>query len=251
LNERLAPADKLTADQKQRLMELVRSQFDQAIERRRRMSSSQMLPLIGTRTEKSLVEHIESTYWQMVEDSRRLVARLPEVLTPNQVAEFSKMEDEKLASQRRYTEERRVAAGLSPQFAESPPGSAPAERIPAAGNVRLEVYFRTNEAEPVQVEYVTENGKPTPVFDVHEGLWVEVTPTLFEDRWVNVDFQFYEERNGQRRLRGKHGWGMQAGGNTLRSDPRYSLGSLPGASTIVSGSKVYSVSMDARVSAAQ
>jgi len=100
----------------------------------------------------------------------------------------------------------------------------------------------------VRAEYVTENGKPTPIFDVHEGLWVEVTPTLYQDGWASIVYQFYEERNGQRHmLRGKHGSGQRTDARTAP------LGLIPtgSASTVVSGSKAYTVSWDARVSAAE
>jgi hypothetical protein len=248
-NERLAPADKLTGDQKQRLMRLVRTQFDQAMQRQQR-SMGRLLPPIGTRVEnmqammeKSLIESMEISYRQMEEDSRLLVARLPEVLTPNQVAEFAKMEEEKLAAQRRYTEEKRVAAGLSPEIATGPLPPGPEL---AAGKVKIAVYVRANEAEPVQVEYVTENGKPVPMFDVHEGLWVEVTPTLYQDGWANIAYQFYEERNGQRRsLSGQHS--LRQTGAAASQGP---LG-VGGGMSIVSGTKTYSVRMDARVSSAQ
>jgi hypothetical protein len=51
----------------------------------------------------------------------------------------------------------------------------------------------------VKVTFDTENGKPAPPFDAHDGLWVEVTPLLFQDGWANVEYQCYEDRNGQRR----------------------------------------------------
>jgi hypothetical protein len=143
------------------------------------------------------------------------------------------MEDEKLASQRKYTEQRRVAAGLSPEVAEGPPAPPPPGRVPVTGQVRVEVWFRTNDAEPVKAEFITENGKPTPMFDAHDGLWVELTPLLFEDGWGNVDYQCYEERNGERRtVGGKGGTGSQMTSKTL---PVGTGGG--GGGTILGGSK--------------
>ena len=252
-NERLAPADKLSVDQKPRLLEILRTELEQSM-RRPQLSSRSLLPdrLAGSRAEiqaqmqKRAVESMSDSFWQMQDDNRRLLARLPEVLTPNQIAEYVKMQDEQLAAQRKYIQERRVEVGLSPELSETPPASAPAERVPVAGRVRVEVWFRTNEAEPVRTEFIVENGTPTPVFDASGGLWADVRATLFGDGWATMEYRFYEDRNGKRQmLRGMSTAGTQADAKPLQ----YGL-VKGGIGTIVGGSKAYSVRMDAHVSAA-
>jgi hypothetical protein len=248
-DERLAPADKLDAEQKQRLMKIVRAAFDQSIERHRAVNRG-MLLRSGTREQmqsalqKNLVDSMENDFREMREDSRALLAELAEFLTPNQVAEYSKMEDEKIASQGKYVEQRRAELGVTPDLEAGPPAAALPERVPVSGKVHLEVYFRTNDAEPVKVAFDTENGKPAPMFDAHEGLWVEMTPLLFQDGWATVEYQCYEERNGQRRKVGGRGG---TGSQMADKQPPYEVGLAGGGSTIV-GVKAYSIRMDARVS---
>jgi len=60
----------------------------------------------------------ERSFLQMVEDSRLVLAQLPEILTPSQIAVFVSMEDEKLAAQRVYVQQARLEAGMSPDFDE-------------------------------------------------------------------------------------------------------------------------------------
>jgi hypothetical protein len=114
----------------------------------------------------------------------------------------------------------------------------------------VQLTFRTNEAEPVEPEFTVENGKAAPMFDAHEGFWVEVTPTLYQDGWANLAYRYYEERNGKRRaLPGGGSLGMQAVANGAVPSPGRGGGG-GGGSTMVSGTKVYSVRMSVRISAA-
>jgi hypothetical protein len=251
-DDELAAADKLTADQKQRLMTILRGEREQLMSRSGR-SMKTLLPtrMGGTREDfeammrKHQLESMEDSFRRMQQDSKSLLARLPEVLTASQLAVYTQMENDKLAGQRKYVQELRVNAGLSPEFDEGPPTAAPDQRTPVVGEVRVEVYVRVNEGEPVTVDLKTENGKAPAPFAVAEGLWVQVTPQLFTDGWTQIDYKFFEESDGRRRLLG----------GSLGSGGPPGSGGVPlgsgGSGTTVTGSKAYSVRTDARISPVQ
>jgi hypothetical protein len=248
---RLDASNKLTADQKQRLMQIMRTQNQQSLQRRRatsgmmpseQRSRSEDLRATMRRQRASLTEN---SFRQMQEDDRLLVARLPEVLTPGQIAVFKNMEDEKLAAQRKYVQQARLDAGMSPEFNEGPPAGPTEGRAPVTGPVRLEVNFRTNNNDPVASVLITENGQPAAPFEASDGLWVEATPILFADGSANVDYNFYEENDGKRRA--------------LRNSLQVALRppSIPvprggTSATIIAGrQKAYSIQVETQVSAPQ
>jgi hypothetical protein len=249
---RLDASNRLTADQKQRLMQILKTQTQQSLQRRRltggmmpseRRSGSED-PQAAMR--RLRVSSMESTFRQMQEDGHLLVARLPEVLTPGQIAVFRDMEAEKLASQRYYVQQARLDAGMSPEFNEGLPAGTLEGRTSVAGPVRLEVNFRTNNNEPIESVLITENGQAATPFEASDGLWVEATPMLFADGSANVSFNFYEEKDGKRRV-------LQ---NALDvSKPPPSIPMPPGAggttTTITGRDRTYAIRVETRVSAPQ
>ena len=251
-DDQLDAADKLTADRKQRLMTIVRTEIEQSMQRRRGAMSS-ILPRtfsgaredIETMMRKQRLESTENSFRQMQEDSKLLLARLPDVLTPSQLAVYARMENDKLARQRKHVQQMRVDAGLTPEFNEGPPTARPEGRTPVVGPVRIEVFIRTNDGEPVNVDFIAENGKAAAPFAASDSLWVEATPLLFADGWAHIDYQFFEERNGERRpIRGALGSDMPT-----RMAP-VPLG-IGGAGTTVNGRKAYAIRVDARISPMQ
>jgi hypothetical protein len=137
-------------------------------------------------------------------------------------------------------EQVRVDAGMSreipPPEADEGPG-----RQPVRGQVRLEVSVWVDGGEPVMLCLLTENGQAAS-FEGPESLWVETTPTVFADGCANVRFDFWERRDGRRRaVTGWIGIGTRTGHR--ESVP---LGTTRSATTI-SGSKVYAIELDARV----
>jgi hypothetical protein len=155
------------------------------------------------------------------------------------------MEAEKLASQKKYVQQIRVSAGMSPEFDDTRPREPPAKRIPVVGRVRLEIRLTANVSPPVTAALVTENGKTATAFQGPEGLWVEATPTLYEDGWAQVDFTYYEERRGQRYRVG----GGTSGMLTRRPDGLPSYGG--GGGTLTGGSNTYAISTMMKVSAVE
>jgi hypothetical protein len=249
---RLDASNKLTAEQKQRLMQIMRTQTQQSLRRRRvtagvmpseRRSGSEDLQATMRRQRVSLMEN---TFRQMQEDDRLLGARLPEVLTPGQIVVFKNMEDEKLVAQRKYVQQARLDAGMSPEFNEGPPAGPPEGRTPVTGPVRLEVNFRTNNNEPVASVLITDNGQAATPFEASDGLWVEATPMLFADGSANVYYDFYEEKDGKRRaLRGSFQVAM------LPPSIARPTGSGSAGTTITGRNETYAIRVETRVSAPQ
>ena len=245
-NARLEPDDKLTTEQKTRLMTVLRTQLETSMQRRG-ANPNRMLPrtLPGSDAEredflrKRTITMNEEGFRELQEESLLLLEHLHDVLTAPQLEAFTQLEAEKIASQRKYVQQMRVSAGMSPEFDETQK-PVTAQRSRVTGRVKLEIFLEVN-GEPFKTEIVTENGTAAEPFEGPEGLWVQATPILFEDGFCNVELRFSEEILGQRRpIRGMTGMGMEA----KQSVP---LGSGR-ASTRISGSKSYAISTDARVS---
>lgn len=254
--KRLELRDKLRADQKDRLMALLRARQEQSFNWARMGSADLMPPFLSALAEertkalqKRTIAMSERTYREMQEETRLLLEQLPEVLTPRQLEAYTQMEADKLSSQRRHIERMRVSAGMSPELDPAPSGELrAAQRTLAPGKVRLEVSFRANDGEPVAANLLADNGKPAAPFEGTAGLWVEATPALFDDGEAHVLFKFYEERNGKRRaLAGALGVGVPK----RASSYSVQLGPGGGAGTIVSGSKAYAIMVAARITGVQ
>jgi hypothetical protein len=247
---RLAPAEKLSADQKGRLAALLRMHVEQMYSRPRAWGDSLRLspPASNAERRQLMARHrimmTESTYRDMRDDSAAVLERLPDLLTERQLEVYRQMEAEKLASQVKHIQELRLAAGLSPELDESAGDSGAPKRIPVPGRVRLELSIVTNESEPTRFTLETESGKPTDTFAAPGGLWIQATPTVLADGSTDILFRFFEDYAGQRReMRGRLGSSSPA--RTDRSAPGLALG---GSGTVVSGSKAYAVMINSQVS---
>jgi hypothetical protein len=247
-NAHLGPGDKLTADQKTRLMAMLRDHQEKSNERRMRTSKLMLpgfLPARAEDREELLRKHTiamnEEGFRELQEESRLLLAHLPEVLTSSQLDVYAQLEAEKIAAQRKYVQQMRVSAGMAPEFDETPRPPA-AERVRVAGQVKLQVSVSGDQGEPLRADFILENGTPSEPFKGPGELWVQATPILYEDGLSQVEFAFSEEIHGRRRpVQGKMVMGSQSG----QTDVPLGTGR---SSTSVSGSKVYAISVDARVS---
>ena len=65
--------------------------------------------------------------------------------------------------------------------------------------VRVEISLTINGSEPLLTQFQVANGKRAPGWRAPEGLWVEVTPFVYTDGWMQAALQFYEERGERRR----------------------------------------------------
>jgi hypothetical protein len=240
---RLQQEDQLTSDQSDRLMLLLRQQLEEQLRGRQFEShaSHRFPPADPEAGQKHNVALNEWSFWRMQTESQQLISRLPEVLTPRQIDVFVQMEAEKIDCQRSVVEQMRVDAGMSREI--PAPGAADEDlqrkRVP--GRVKLEISVKVNEGQPTVVSLVTENGRAAS-FEGPESLWVEATPTLFEDGWADVRFDFYEQSGGKwRALGGSPGMGMQT-----RHPRRVPVGDLA-MRTVITGSRGYALAIGARV----
>jgi hypothetical protein len=251
-NGRLDASNKLTADQKQHLIQVLQTQRQQSLKRSRlttgmmpsdRQSGSEDLQASMRRQHVSLMEYM---FRQMQEDGRLLAEQLPEVLTRGQIVVYMNMEAEKLADQRKYVLQARLDAGMSPDFNEGTLTGSLEGRTAVTGPVRLEMKFRTNNGEPIESVLITENGQPATPFVVSDGLWVEATPRLFADGSADIYYDFYEERNGKRHpARGGLHESMLP--PSIPTPPR----SGGTAITVTSRNQAYAISVETRISAPQ
>jgi hypothetical protein len=210
----LEQRDLLTADQRERLIALLRLEDEKRAARDRAESRMESHSISSDFSEGSMhrrdVGWSEDIYRHMLEDSRALLTRLPAILTPRQLDAFTQMEASKLARQKASVRAIRAKAGLNPEFDETQPRQRAKRRL-VAGKVRLELTVTVEPHLPVTKEVITENGSTPAPFEFPEGLWIEATPTLDEEGWAQVDYAYLEERGGKRfRLRDSSGEGFRA-----------------------------------------
>ena len=247
-SERLPREDQLTRDQSARLMVLLRQQFEAHI-RGGRFESSRFHrappPADDDARQKHTVALNERSFWRMQAESQELISRLPEILTQSQTDVFVQMEMEKIDAQRTLVEQLRADAGMSREIPAPEATDDDSQPKPVPGPVKLEVSVKVDDDQPTIVSLVTENGQPVG-FEGPQSLWIEATPTVFADGWVDVQFHFHEQSGGQRRaLRGSPGMGLQS-----RRPKPLPLGTHSMRTTISGSSRGYAIAIDARVTPA-
>jgi len=120
--------------------------------------------------------------------------------------------------------------------------STQSTRTPVQETLSLEFTVRVNDHAAITSRHDTENGVPLMI-EGSDGLWIEATPTLYDDGWFVVDLDYFEaEPDGTKRL-------IQRGGRfstpTLLPDGTRSDG-FGGSETVVVGSKGYAVQLTVR-----
>lgn len=248
--KRLGAGDKLLPDQKQRLMQVLRAQHEADIERRRggsqHLFESPLRDISPQAMQRRNVELNEEGFRQMQRDSQALLQLLPAILTPTQLGAYGELEKTKLAGQRKWVQELRVSAGMSPEFDETKSPPTPTRRTPVTGKVKLELYLTVDEAPPANVTIVTENGKPASGFQASQALWAVPTPTLYEDGWVQLNIDFFEARGGRRRrLPGGVNMGM------LQRLPDNRPLAYGGGRSTLDGSRTFAITTNVRVTRAE
>jgi hypothetical protein len=252
----LDSSNRLQPEQKDRLIALLREQNLREREQSQRSGLSSlsfalrdMVTPTENRQQTTLLRNIElneAALRRMLESNRIFSERAAGFLTPAQLAVFSQVNAERANSQRQWVERTRVQAGLNPAIPESPevvPGSSAPQRIALAGNVKMEITLTVNRNKPTTFTHIGSNGAPV-TFEAAEGLFVEATPTLFNDHWLDVQLTYYEQGpTGKRRLAAEGGFG------TLTMSPDGSPSRGGGGGTLVTGSKAYAIETTATASA--
>jgi hypothetical protein len=254
--KRLAAADRLSADQKHKLMALTRDLQLRHYETRPRgfLGSPDLGRMLSMSAEerqavmlRQNIELNEEAVRDMHQEKQSMVERARAFLTPKQLEGYSQWYDDRIANARNSVEKMRVSAGMNATFDEHRPPAPTNAPLRFDGRVRLQVHVQVDGNEPVTVDVTTENGKAPEAFQVAPDLWAEATPVLYADGTGNVMLRYYEERHGTRQpLRGMHGIGI----SNRYPGSNVPLGSGGGSGSTTSGSKSHAVFMDARLTVA-
>ena len=195
---RLSTADALTSVQKDQLLALLPDR-DRIGAGQAAPSPPIFVPALEAYMRKRNIESSENAFRQMREDSQRLLQRLPHILTPRQLETYARMEEEKIARQREHVRQMRIEAGMSAEFDETGPAVRQSRPTLVEGQVRVEISLTVNGSETLLTQFQVANGKMAPGWRAPEGLWVEATPFVYTDGWMQAALQFYEERGERRR----------------------------------------------------
>jgi hypothetical protein len=256
-NERLAPADKLTLDQKNKMMAVVREHQQKLYGRPGRYlqdsgpmgNLSSYLRMTEQERQAAMlkrnIELNEDNVRRQREEKVVLMDEMRPILNARQLQGFSQWQDDRIAAARTSVQKMRASAGMNPEFDENQPSKKFDEPERFDGKVRLQVSFRVDDREPVVMDVTTDNGKAAPEFEIAPKLWAEATPVLYANGDGHVSLKYYEERNGVHQpLPGGGGIG------TSNRDASIPLGRGGGGGGPVSGSKAYSVMTEARLTPA-
>jgi hypothetical protein len=249
----LAAADKLSPEQKTRLVKLFKERNAEALPP---PGSSRMSNLLRSRdpgsptfqqdmqreSQLATIEANEQMLRLRETSNRIMTERASGFLKPAQGAALAKVNEAEMAKQRKWIEQSRVKAGLHPSISVRQHQESPPPRKAASGEVWLDLIVRVNGGEPVHVTHTGANGE-TLKFQASDDLFAEAEWTLYEDNWIDVRLTFFEEGpNGLRRLPGGSGFGTMG---SFSSDTAPGDNARSSSSTIVTGRKAYSVELSA------
>ncbi len=244
----LLATEKLLPEQKKKLVQLFAEKNTRAREQDRESHMS-ALPLgtlerlaspeeLQRQSQLLTIEANEAALRRAQEENPLLEQRAAEFLSSAQLAALERMNEEEVTRLREWIEQARLQAGLSPQVAERPeqslvPRAAP--RKPVAGEATFEFTVTVNRSAPIVHTHTGLNATPI-LFEAAEGLWVEATPTLYEDDWLDVHLTFYEQVGSEKRRIEKT---SSFGSLTRLPDGTFSRGGM--STDMVTGSKGYAV----------
>jgi hypothetical protein len=203
----LPSAEKLLPGQKSKLVQLYLE--NNRREREEHLGSHMSRPfgpVEGTPSREEMQRHSqlltiqanEAALRRAEQENPRLESRAAEFLSSNQLGILQRMNEEKMSSLRDWIEQARAQAGLSAQIPETEQALGASPRKPIAGDVTFAFTVTVNRSEPVTHIHTGQNAQPI-LFSASDGLWIEATPTLYEDHWLDVRLAFYEQLGEQKR----------------------------------------------------
>lgn len=236
----LPGAGKLRPEQRERLILLVQEQFawemQQALGTASLRGTMLTLPTREEMQRRAQLDTIESNqaHWRARRQSEDIFGkRASQFLTAPQLAAFRQMNAKRTHQLRDWILQARAEAGLDANIPENPPEQSepnePVARTPIAGDVMVEITMKVNGGEPMKVSHVVPNGQAAE-FEIGEGLSVEATTTLFDDRWLELRMNYFEQSASGKRRIGQGGGGTA---NQYRPDSVNSAMEM----TVVKGSR--------------
>lgn len=248
----LSTTQKLRPEQKKKLVQLFADSNRRALERDVQ-AHQELFPLsedlssaeaLQRRSQLLTIEANEAALRAALEENSRVERQAAEFLSYVQVKALRRMQEEEVSQRRNWIEKERSRAGLSPQIpkhADQPLVPKAIPRTPISGDMTLELTVTVNSREPITHTQTVRNANPI-LFDAGEGLWIEATPTIYEDHWLDVRLSFYEQIEGGRRpFNSNRSFGMLLGA------PNGTFRQAGSSNDVLTGSEVYAVKTSVRV----
>jgi hypothetical protein len=208
-DELLPAAEKLQPEQKNQLVHLFLENNRRAREEPFRPHMSRAFgPMEGMPSREEMqrqsqlltIEANEAAWRRAQQETPLLESRASEFLSSGQLSTLQRMNQEKISDLREWIEHARAQAGLSPQIPETEQAlvARASQRKPIAGDATFEFTVTVNRSEPITHTHTGQNAQPI-LFSASDGLWIEATPTLYEDHWLDVRLAFYEQLGEEKR----------------------------------------------------
>jgi len=239
---RLAPEGRLQPAQEDRLIALKQAQFEAAVEtsgprRLFRRPSRQPTAEPERELQQVILRANEDAWRKQQAEIQVLEQQAAAFLTPTQLAELSTLHAQEQDIRRSQIESARAQAGLDPAIPETP---EVVEETPVLIEAQLQVELSiTVNRETTTMMRTVRNGEAF-TFAGAQGLVVEARPAMYEQDWVEVQLNFYEDGpTGRRRLPGS----MTTTARVGEFEGPLAAG---GSGTVFMGRRGYSVETNAR-----
>jgi hypothetical protein len=186
------------------------------------------------------IEANENVWRRTPEANRQLRQQAAAFLTAAQLSQFEQLHADKLQQLQQSIEHMRAQAGLSPNIPATVEAPKPiVQEFTRA--VRVWIKIAVNNAMPATFAEVVNSGTPF-TFEMDEGLLVEATPTVFGNDTYALHIKYFEQTQTGKRLIGL----IRNVGTLSRPEPADDW-IMGGGSSVVVGSKAYTVELSARV----
>jgi hypothetical protein len=254
LNALLPPSEKLQPQQKNKLVQLFLEVNRRVLEEdlQSHMARASLAPMAEMPSQEALqrrsqlltIEANEAALRRARRDNPQLETHAAAFLSPIQLKTLQQMHEQHASELRTWIERARLQAGLSPEFSETTEPTliaTPAARATLPGEATFELTVTVNGGDPITHIHTGPNAQPI-LFEVGEGLWIEATPTLYEDHWLSVHLAYYEQVGGEKRRIGK-----SSSFGTLTRLPDGTSNRSGMSRDVISGSKGYAVTTQIQV----
>lgn len=254
LNALLPASDKLQPEQKTKLVQLLLENNERTREQefQSHMARASIAPMAEIASQEALqrrsqlltIEANEASLRRAKHDHPLLEKRAAAFLSPLQLKTLQGMHEQHASELRAWIERARLQAGLSPDLSDTTEHTLvaqPAPRAPLAGDATFEFTVTVNGRDPITHTHTGPNAQPI-LFEAKDGLWIEATPTLYVDHWLNVHLAYYEQVDGRKRRIDK-----DSSVGTLTRLPDGASNRSVMSTDVISGSRGYAVKTQIQV----